>query len=188
MTSSGRDYRVVFVGGVHGVGKTSLCRRLAADAGATHLSASSLIVGGEHVGKLVDSVADNQRRLVRALRSYESPTPLLLLDGHFALLTTSGIPQAVPMWTFREIAPSGLILLMAPVAAVRTRLLARDESGVGADDVGALQEQEATSAAKIAESLRLPLLSISGLDDLDDTGYQEARLFLQRFLVSPGSE
>ncbi len=180
-----RTYRVVFVGGVHGVGKTSFCRELAKDMASTHLSASALISGPEQIGREVESLEENQRLLVRALRSYECPSSLLLLDGHFVLTTSDGLHQPVPQWTFREMGASALILLTAPPSEIHARLLARDGSSVGPSEIDALQNREATVASVVAADLQLPLLRLA---NLDESRYHEAQSFLGQLPVNCRSE
>lgn len=185
MASPREEYRVVFVGGVHGVGKTTFCRNLAKELGGTHVSASSLIGDPARVGRVVQSVEENQQLLVERLRSYECPSALLLLDGHFALSTNDGLVQRVPIWTFREIGPAALVLLTAPTETLHARLLARDRDAPTPGEIDALQREESATAELVASSLGIPLKTIAEQDDLQR---REAVSFLLQLPVNPNTE
>ena len=82
-----RRRRIVFIGGVHGVGKTTLCNELAARFNIEHFSASNLIAREkeeEHLrNKQVENIAGNQDHLVVAINKYFNSTSWYLLDGHW---------------------------------------------------------------------------------------------------------
>src|SRR5258705_13818706 len=99
---------LVFVGGVHGSGKTTLSRLLAGLIPASHVTAGSLIreaSSADHVvtvgtqDKAVPDVDANQAILLRGLAAYQRRTAFdirpLLLDGHFTLVSASGAIESV---------------------------------------------------------------------------------------------
>lgn len=92
--------RIIFVGGVHGVGKTTLCDDLAAKFNIEHFSASTLIAREkeeEHLrSKRVDNIAKNQDHLVVAINKYFNSTSWYLLDGHFCLLNKDNKITQIP--------------------------------------------------------------------------------------------
>jgi adenylate kinase len=83
-----------FVAGVHGVGKTDLCTRVAKQLTLAHYTASAMIKAldssavKQHT-KAVDSVPKNQDLLIQAVTKFLSSTSSrLILDGHFAVLSS----------------------------------------------------------------------------------------------------
>ena len=80
---------MIFVCGIHGVGKTHFCRKLAEKTGRMVFSASSLIkrnVKDDFKEKQVDSIQDTQTVLLNELRKLTLQTPDYILDGHLCLL------------------------------------------------------------------------------------------------------
>lgn len=65
---------VIFVAGVYGVGKTTICDRLSLEMGLPHYSASDLITKriGEKYGenKVVSNVDNNQINLINAVKKF----------------------------------------------------------------------------------------------------------------------
>jgi adenylate kinase len=123
---------VVFVAGVHGVGKTFLCERFAAETGIMHSSASSLIKGelksaNWESNKLVSDIEPNQIALTKAVNRLTKNNSKLLLDGHFVLKDSSGTLVDVTEDTFKDLSLSAIVLIEAPSKTVNARLLSRDK-------------------------------------------------------------
>lgn len=82
--------QIIFVSGVHGVGKTTLCKKIASRYKIEHFSASNLIAkekAEEHLqNKQVENITGNQDFLVTAINKYFKNETWYLLDGHFCLL------------------------------------------------------------------------------------------------------
>jgi len=136
------NQRLIFVGGIHGVGKTTLSRRVAAILGAEHVTAGDLIRAAATApnaaptgisGKSVADVDANQERLLRGLQSYraerqQSDTQSygLLLDGHFCLLDSTEQVAEIPIGVFDALQPAAVLLVEAVPEVVARRLLDRD--------------------------------------------------------------
>ncbi len=100
----------MFVGGVHGSGKTTLSRFLAEALSAGHVTAGELIrkaAAPSHVvttgaqDKAVPDVDRNQAVLLRGLSAYLAADDRpLLLDGHFTLIDPSGGIVEIPAEVF----------------------------------------------------------------------------------------
>lgn len=170
-----RSYRLVFVGGVHGVGKTSACRVLAKTFGADHVAASQLISNARAASsKLVASVDENQQQLLDGLSSLTPTAPVLLLDGHFCLLDRSGV-TGVPVEVFARMAPDAVLVLTDDPAVISRRLLLRDGHSLPPQLVEELQNQEVAAAASVSASLGVPFLRLpSGLSATAEEFVREA--------------
>ena len=155
----------MFVGGIHGAGKGTLCSAVAKRVAARHLSAGQLIGGARHqavASKRVEDVDANQGSLLSALQEYSSE-PRVLLDGHFALLGSDGI-ERVPADVFRGINPVALIVVVVdPEEAVR-RLEARDGASCDLATLSSLQRAELSHARKVAEQFAVRLVQLRSHD------------------------
>lgn len=111
--------QILFIGGIHGVGKTTVAEKLAVDLGVQRFSAGDLIRGQLRManqGKAVLDVDENQDVLVVAVRT--RVTGPAILDGHFCLIRASLDVRPVPMRTFVELAPVGLLLVTCEISEV----------------------------------------------------------------------
>ncbi|WP_419793870.1 ATP-binding protein [Pseudomonas palleroniana] len=152
---------VVFVAGVHGVGKTYLCERFATHSGIRHSSASALIKeerksANWESNKLVSDIDSNQFALTAAVKRVTADSKKLLLDGHFVLKKSDGSLAAVHEDTFKELNLSAVLLIEVDPETVRQRLLSRD-SNASAGDVADFLLAERERAVCVSEQLRLPL-------------------------------
>lgn len=164
---------IVFVGGVHGVGKTTISRLLAERLSASHVTAGRLIreaasgtdrVSISHGRKAVPNVDGNQALLLRGLASYKAscgPGPIVL-DGHFSLLDSSEIPVRIPLPVYDAIAPVAVVLVETEDRVVHARLMSRDG---GAPPVAIVAQHavcERQAAEAVCARLKIPLISVAG--------------------------
>ena len=165
---------VVFVAGVHGVGKTYLCERFAAQTGIMHSSASSLIKNelksaNWESNKLVSDIDSNQVALTKAVSRLTENNAKLLLDGHFVLKGSDGLLIEVDENTFKHLSLSAIILIEAPSEIIRDRLLSRDKNP-SAGDITTFLNAEKERAIYISKLLNIPL---SILSQPSDQAFQE---------------
>ena len=166
---------VVFVGGVHGSGKSTLSRLLAEIVPAAHVTAGALIREASAPGyvvtvgaqdKAVPNVDENQAVLLRGLRAYRDRTPrdgrLLLLDGHFTLLDAQGQVVEVSSDVFKAIAPVAVLLVEANARMVHERLAARATDAPSLEIIERLAERERRRATATSEGLGVPLWTLAG--------------------------
>jgi adenylate kinase len=171
---------IVFVAGIHGVGKTSFCQLLANRLSLEHTSASTLIKRAKQQdllhGKAVENVSANQDVLITALTRYHWSSPALLLDGHFCLLTTERKIQPIPLLTFRLMHPSSVILLVDEEEVIQQRLQERDQVTYPLDFLVDFQLAERNHAQTVCQELAIPLLTTTS-DNI-----AEAAAFTQRVI------
>lgn len=81
------DDGVIFVSGVYGVGKTTICNLLSNELSIPSFSSSELISkhNGEEYGvnKFVEDKDKNQLILIKAVNEILEAKPKFLLNGHF---------------------------------------------------------------------------------------------------------
>src|ERR1700723_873908 len=104
---------VLFVGGVHGAGKTTICRQIALAIPAAHVTAGGLIremgsaAAANPTDKVVSDVDANQELLLQGLERYRARIGAdpIVLDGHFTLLGPDETLTEIPVIVFQKIAP-----------------------------------------------------------------------------------
>ncbi len=174
---------IVFVGGVHGSGKSTLCRYLAGALPAAHVTDGALIreaASAAHVvtvgaqNKAVPDVDANQAVLLRGLSAFQARTAddsrVVLLDGHFTLMNPSGEIVDVPSEVFAAIAPIAVLLVETDTGVVQRRLAARAPDAPAANVIAALAARERYRASATAEALRVPILSLPGDGSVEQVG------------------
>jgi len=147
---------MIFLGGVHGVGKTSMCADISEKYDLEVISASAVIrAEREHPGSdsrmAVLNVGGNQELLIRGVQRLAADTPgRYLLDGHFALRTLAGNIEEIDVAVFQAIGVTGLICLIGQVHDVIA--------------ISQLQAAELRSAESASRTLRLELKVVQALD------------------------
>lgn len=152
----------IFVGGIHGVGKTHLASRAAPSAGLFHTSASKLINEERTLStwendKRVTDVDANQRALAAAIRRHNDAGTRILLDGHFVLLGESGDLIQLATDVFDALNLRGVLLVETDPQIVAQRIAERDQRQVSNDHLRAFMEAEREQAHKVCAELNIPL-------------------------------
>jgi len=94
---------VIFVAGVHAVGKTTACTHAARTLSIAHYTASSLIKAEKasaipEWGKVVADIEGNQNLLIRGVRRVLLENRgRIILDGHFTLPNAKGDIEAIEL-------------------------------------------------------------------------------------------
>lgn len=151
----------VFVAGVHGVGKSHLCKEYAESFSVVHASASGLIRKERSyvdwsLDKRVADIDDNQVALQRAVQRIISSGESLLLDGHFVLINKSSEFVPIDISVFDGLNLSGVVLLEARSELIMSRLLSRD-SAVNAVEIDLFVQAEREHAKLVCDELGLAL-------------------------------
>jgi adenylate kinase len=154
--------RVIFLAGVHGVGKGFLGAPVANELGICHLTASQLI--REEKGhaswssdKRTSEPDDNQLALIRAVAKRRLGNQDLLLDGHFVLRDVSGKIIRLAQEVFSKLQLSSVILLTEDADTISQRLNERDGKAMNTVAIEELNAEEARHAQEICCELNLPL-------------------------------
>ncbi|GAA0878972.1 hypothetical protein GCM10009119_19400 [Algoriphagus jejuensis] len=153
---------IIFLGGIHGVGKGTFCSKVKELLDIEHLSASELLrwaeVNAEPRNKLVADIPSMQGRLILGLHQRVEPTRKYLLDGHFCLFDSKGKVELVPFDTFSKIDPILISVLTAEPEAIVRRLTERDGKAYDLQVIRQMQEEEITYGKWVAGKLNKPFL------------------------------
>jgi adenylate kinase len=162
---------MIFLGGVHGVGKTSMCDQISEKFGLKVISASA-IIRAERAHPSPDSrtavsnVGGNQGLLIRGVQRLVMDTPgNYLLDGHFALRTLAGKIEEIDASVFHSMGVNGLVCLVDDPDAIARRLVARDSAYHDVSAIAQLQAAELGSAESASRSLGLGLRVVQAFDE-----------------------
>ena len=171
--------RLIFIGGVHGSGKTTIGSKAALSLGADFKSCSQ-IIRIERQAKIVSTpdIADvemNQLALISGLKRLRSSSGTVILDGHFTLKTKNQGILPISISVFESMLPDVLFLVETSASVICRRLASRDGSCPTEADVLAHQENERRAAALVSRHLDRPLVVLNG-DDADAD--QSLRSFL----------
>jgi adenylate kinase len=155
-----------FIGGVHGVGKTSLLRSLSLPNHITTETCSDIIKTQSQKRNI--SIADvlglesNQELLIHGIRAINGAGKKYLLDGHFSLPTNSEDLLAVPIEIFSEIRPSTIFLLENDAATISQRIMERDKVCISIASVKRRLEFERKCAITVANKLNISIIIEDG--------------------------
>jgi adenylate kinase len=152
---------IAFIGGIHGVGKSTVCRQICDRLDLTHLSASELLKWGDinedAENKQVKDIQDTQDRLIVGLRNTIQTGKRYLLDGHYCLLNINGEIKNIPVDTFQMINPFSLNIILDDVSEIKKRLEVRDNKHYDYDLLMRMQDNELQYAKYLSEKLNVPL-------------------------------
>jgi adenylate kinase len=149
---------IVFVGGIHGVGKTYLGAPTAKHLGIRHATASQLIreergLQSWGADKRVKGIDENQAALISATNRLRSGGQKLLLDGHFVLRGATGELNEIAPQVFRDLKIGAVLLLHASVDVVFERLQARGDTSWTESELHMLTEREEAHARRVSADL-----------------------------------
>ena len=152
---------VIFIAGVYGVGKSTLCNKLSLATGIPSFSAGDLIseVNGEMYGrnKVVKDVKSNQDILVSAINSTLEIFPRILLAGHFCIVNKYNDVELLPKFVFAQLHLSSIILLETEITKIFNNIRDRDQRIYPINTIDELIAKERSQAQTIAKELNIPL-------------------------------
>lgn len=150
-----------FVGGVHGVGKSTFVKGIASEMGLHAYSASQIILGetGPDILKRVpvEAAISNQRSLLFGLRETDWFNTGGLLDGHFVLRTGNEHVSPVPVEVFSQLDLDAMFVLTDTPSNIAERIKERDGIVWSHSLVEKMQENEVAHARVVSDRLNIPL-------------------------------
>ncbi len=155
--------KIHFIGGIHGVGKGTICNKVCVQTGLVHLTASELLKWNEISAidnKKVENIQNTQNRLIAGLNNATKTNEFYLLDGHFCLFNAAGEVEKVPLVTFVKIAPKSITVVTAKVGLIKQRLEKRDDKAYDFNILENMQNTEKVYAKEIATYLNVPFIEI----------------------------
>lgn len=161
--------RIIFVGGVHGVGKTTLCCSLYSQFNIKHYSASKLIAKINEKDlisdKLVKNIRKNQDALIISINKFLEPGENYIIDGHFCLLNSKRFIEQIPLSTYELMNLIGIVVLFDDPLNINKRLDDRDKMNFDINLLSRFQDEETNYAKYISEYLKIPYLKANPFFD-----------------------
>ncbi len=155
------EFKIIFVGGIHGVGKSQFSNRASQIFRIPHLSASELITKQRKspaaINKRVEDVGDNQDALITAIESHSIKDTKFILDGHFCVFDSADIVQTIPIRIFQKLSPAAVIVLLDEVGRIQERLRLRDNGDFQSELLTKLQKTEREHAEFVCGNLKIPI-------------------------------
>ena len=162
---------MIFLSGVHGVGKSYFCEQIKRKIDIETYTASDLISAEKEEffssDKHNKDIDDNQKHLLNAVRKLDSKESKYLLDGHFCLLNENGQITRIDSDTFTNLKPDAIILLTETPEIIAERRKTRDNINCNIDEITEFQNEEIAYAEEVAKLLSVKLIISHGADDLN---------------------
>lgn len=152
---------IIFVGGIHGVGKTTLCENVSNELSIEHLSSSNLIskLDFERINKdkRVWDIKDNQNILLEAIKLFLEEDKDYLLDGHFCLIDSDNYIREIPETVFEALGILAIIILTNNENIILERLKLRDDNDYSLEFIQVFQEKEIAYGKYVANKIKVPI-------------------------------
>jgi len=152
---------IAFIGGIHGVGKSTICRQICDEIKFEYLSASELIkwkdINEDVQNKKVKNISGTQDRLIIGLNNKIKKDKSYLLDGHFCLLNKENEIVNIPLYTFKLINPFSLNIIWGDIIEIKERLEKRDNRPYDQELLNRMQESELNHARYLSKKLGVTL-------------------------------
>lgn len=156
----------IFVAGIHGSGKGTICHFLQEKFYGDYISASKLLQWNTK-SKLVEDVDDNQVLLLKLLQTHLIHDFLYVIDGHFVLWDNEEQCKKVSDSFFETLRPDAIILAFCDPLIIKERLFRRDNISYSIEKVNELQEKELEHAHHVSDMLNVPLLVVDSSEEIN---------------------
>lgn len=151
----------IFIAGVYGVGKNTLCENVSRNTGIPFYSAGDLIskINGEKYGanKVVLDKHKNQDILAHCVSEILRENPCILLAGHCCILGKNDTVDPLPEKAFENLEISTIILLETDPETIHNHLSTRDHREYSLSLIQKLILTERQIAQRISTLLNCPL-------------------------------
>lgn len=153
-----KSKKIIFIGGIHGVGKGTFVDAVRAKCPSVEgLSCSTILKWKNPAHKEVENVEENQNGLLANLPYFIDMDKEYLLDGHFCLLTENGAIERVPLNVFETINPDMILLIEEKPTIICQRLQQRDSVLYSIELLNSFLQEERNYAKEVAEALGIPI-------------------------------
>lgn len=172
----------IFIAGVYGTGKSTMCSALSKMLHIPAFSAGDLIssINGEKYGanKAVTDKDGNQALLVERVQQLFKKYERIILAGHFCIFNANAGIEILPESVYHALSISQIILLETNSQTIISNLRRRDGMAYSLKSISKLIEKEREQSERISEQLNCPL-SIYQMTFTDQDVQQIALLISQ---------
>ena len=150
----------IFIAGVYGTGKSTLCSGLSVRFHIPAFSAGDLIsaINGEQYGsnKAVADKYNNQVVLAERVRELNRENERIILAGHFCIFDVDNGVEVLPESVYSALCITRIVLLEADIQTIIAHLRCRDGKDYSKKSVSALIEKEREQSERISRQLKCP--------------------------------
>lgn len=154
----------IFVGGIHGSGKSRFCKILQKEIICDYVSASKILQWTTK-DKTVENIEANQEALSLLIPYAIQGDKTFVIDGHFALWNKNGSIENIPITLFNACNPNAIVVIIETPAIIAERLFRRDGIHYGIEEIEKLQEKEKENAHRTSETLGIPIFVLGSTND-----------------------
>lgn len=151
----------IFIAGVYGVGKSTLCSFLSEKLQIPAFSAGDLIsaINGEQYGanKAVADKENNQVLLAECVRELNHKNGQIILAGHFCIFKVNNDIEVLPESVYSALDITRIILLESDIQTIMANLRRRDGKDYSEKSVSTLIEKERAQSERISKQLKCQL-------------------------------
>lgn len=151
---------VIFIAGIHGVGKTTICDEVKKRLGIDYYACSNLIEQMDNEildydSKKVENIDQTQNILYESIKQNVKEEKILL-DGHFCLLNGVGEISRIPLEIYTKLPITNIILITRePWDIVYSNY---DKENYALDFIEKFQEEEVSYGIEVAKLLNVTLI------------------------------
>ena len=159
---------IVFIGGIHGVGKGTFCNTLTTRYKIEHLTCSSVLKWQPEdveCTKAVKNINRNQTLLILNLLKIVQANKKYLLDGHLCLLNDGCTVEKIPIDVFTDIKPVAIAVITEDTNKICNRLEQRDKKKYNPELLNTMQRIEIEHANWVANKLNISFFEIQNVED-----------------------
>jgi adenylate kinase len=151
---------IIFIGGIHGVGKTALCKHICSQLKLEYLSASQVLnwssINNDQKNKNVQDIDFTQNLLIQGMQKLVNKDCTYVLDGHLCLFDKDKNVTRVPLSTFERINPMAICVITSNPAEIKKRLYVRDGLNYDIELLERMQEEEISYGRQLSSVLKIP--------------------------------
>jgi adenylate kinase len=153
---------IIFISGVHGAGKTTLCKNIYDNLNINYYTCSELIKriddkALDSSSKNINDINRNQDILLKSLNMNVNEKNILL-DGHFCLIDKMGRISKMPMNIFINLPISLIVVVTRNPEDIVHSLLGRDNKNYDVKFIQSFQDQEVSYAKDVANLLNIEFI------------------------------
>jgi adenylate kinase len=151
----------IFIAGVYGTGKSTMCSALSERLYIPSFSAGDLIsmINGEQYGanKAVSNKENNQVLLAKRVQELNQEYEKIILAGHFCIFNADNSIEILPESVYSALNIKRIVLLEADIQKIIANLRYRDGKEYSEKSINLLVEKEREQSERISKQLKCHL-------------------------------
>lgn len=160
---------ILYVTGIHHVGKSTLCKYLSEMFSVPHYSASEIIKNALNFNnkpeKYNSEIEYNAKIFKESVLNLDNINENIIIDGHTVLLNEDCKPYSVNMSIFNNLPIECVVLLIGDVNLLVSRFINACDFNVSKVEINHFQELEIINTIKLVSTLSCNIVIINSIDE-----------------------